>query len=230
VVCVFARKTSEPLASLVKQIDAKIGENGKLKSFVVIVPKTGDKPTDAVKKLAKDAGIKHVPLTIGESPDGPPRLRTRQGCGYHRIDVEQSHRQGQPRLQGRVDRHGDPPHCDRHSQNPKRLSKLPLSGGQRFRHRSDRPSSATRVRCPGRVVSPKYHFMVETSAGSDFAELPHLATFAAFDSLLLGPNVNEWKRPSGRPDADRFPNRSIWAIISPDKRTAIGTRNGWNYA
>jgi hypothetical protein len=72
VVCVFARKTSEPLASLVKQIDEKIGENGKLKSFVVIVPKTGDKPTDAVKKLAKDAGIKHVPLTIGESPDGPP--------------------------------------------------------------------------------------------------------------------------------------------------------------
>jgi hypothetical protein len=72
VVCVFARKTSEPLASLVKQIDEKIGENSKLKSFVVIVPKTGDKPTDAVKKLAKDAGIKHVPLTIGESPDGPP--------------------------------------------------------------------------------------------------------------------------------------------------------------
>ena len=71
-VCVFARKTSEPLASLVKQIDEKIGENGKLKSFVVIVPKTGDKPTDAVKKLAKDAGIKHVPLTIGESTDGPP--------------------------------------------------------------------------------------------------------------------------------------------------------------
>jgi hypothetical protein len=72
VVCVFARKTSEPLASLVKQIDEKIGENGQLKSFVVIVPKKGDKPADDLKKLAHDAGIKHVPLTIGESPDGPP--------------------------------------------------------------------------------------------------------------------------------------------------------------
>jgi hypothetical protein len=72
VVCVFARKTSEPLASLVKQIDQKIGENGQLKSFVVIVPKKGDKPADDLKKLAQDAGIKHVPLTIGESPDGPP--------------------------------------------------------------------------------------------------------------------------------------------------------------
>ena len=71
-VCVFARKTSEPLASLVKQIDKKIGENGNLKAFVVIVPKKGDRPVDELKKLASDASITHVPLTIGESPDGPP--------------------------------------------------------------------------------------------------------------------------------------------------------------
>ena len=36
-VCVFARQTSEPLASLVKQIDRKIAENKQLKSFVVTV-------------------------------------------------------------------------------------------------------------------------------------------------------------------------------------------------
>jgi hypothetical protein len=72
VVCVFARKTSEPLTSLVKKIDAKIGENGKLKSFVVLTPKKGEDPAESLKKLAADAGIKNVPLTIGESPDGPP--------------------------------------------------------------------------------------------------------------------------------------------------------------
>ena len=71
-VCVFARTTSEPFASLVKQIDQKIGENGKLKGFVVIVPKKGDEPAYDLKKLARAASIKHVPLTIGESPDGPP--------------------------------------------------------------------------------------------------------------------------------------------------------------
>ncbi len=71
-VCVFARKTSEPLASLVKQIDEKIGENSKLKSFVVITPKKGENPAEDLKKLASSAGIKHVPLTVGESPDGPP--------------------------------------------------------------------------------------------------------------------------------------------------------------
>ena len=42
-VCVFARKTSEPLASLVKQIDEKIGENNKLKAFVVVLTERTDK-------------------------------------------------------------------------------------------------------------------------------------------------------------------------------------------
>jgi hypothetical protein len=60
------------LASLVKKIDDKIGENSKLKSFVVITPKKGESPADDLRKLASDAGIKHVPLTVGESPDGPP--------------------------------------------------------------------------------------------------------------------------------------------------------------
>ncbi len=71
-VCVFTRKTSEPLASLVKQIDKKIDDNTSLKSFVVVIPKKGENPTESVKKLAEQAGIKNVPLTIGESPDGPP--------------------------------------------------------------------------------------------------------------------------------------------------------------
>ena len=76
-VCVFARKTSEPLASLVKQIDKKIGENGKLKSFVVIMTKDREKTDEALKKLAKEASVKHVPLTmIGESPTVLPTTRS----------------------------------------------------------------------------------------------------------------------------------------------------------
>ncbi|MGO9466571.1 MAG: hypothetical protein ACLQIB_20980 [Isosphaeraceae bacterium] len=71
-VCVFARKTSGPLASLVKQIDKKIGENVSLKSFVVIMTKDGDKTREALEKLAQDAGVKHVPLTMIGEIDGPP--------------------------------------------------------------------------------------------------------------------------------------------------------------
>ena len=71
-VCVFARKTSEPLASLVKQIDKKIGENGSLKSFVVIMTKDGETTSESLKKLAKEAGVKNVPLTMIGEKDGPP--------------------------------------------------------------------------------------------------------------------------------------------------------------
>jgi hypothetical protein len=72
VVCVFARKITEPLASLVKQIDAKIGENDELKSFVVVLTNTGGRTREELTKLAKDAGIKHVPLTIHQDPAGLP--------------------------------------------------------------------------------------------------------------------------------------------------------------
>jgi hypothetical protein len=72
VVCVFARTTSEPLTSLVKQIDKQIDEHGKLKSFVVIMTKEGDKTKEDLKKLASDAGIKHVPLTMYQETTGPP--------------------------------------------------------------------------------------------------------------------------------------------------------------
>ena len=71
-VCVFARKTTEPLASLVKQIDSKIGENNKLKSFVVILTRDGEKAAGDLKKLAADAGIKHVPLTVHGDPAEVP--------------------------------------------------------------------------------------------------------------------------------------------------------------
>ncbi len=71
-VCVFARKTSEPLASLVKQIDKKIGENGSLKSFVVIMTKDFENTKAALEKLAKEAGVKNVPLTMIGEKNGPP--------------------------------------------------------------------------------------------------------------------------------------------------------------
>jgi predicted TIM-barrel fold metal-dependent hydrolase len=72
VVCVFARKTAEPLASLVKQIDEKIGENRQLKSFVVVLSDQGAKAAEELKKLARDAGIKNVPLTLHQDPAGLP--------------------------------------------------------------------------------------------------------------------------------------------------------------
>ena len=95
-VCVFARKTSEPLASLVKQIDEKIGENSKLKSFVVITTREKDTTAEELKKLAKDAGIKKVPLTMFGEPGGPPDYELARDADVtvmmwkgHRVKVNQ---------------------------------------------------------------------------------------------------------------------------------------------
>jgi hypothetical protein len=72
VVCVFARKTSEPLASLVKQVDKKVAESDQLKSFVVICGNEPEKTRKALEKLAQDNSIKNVPLTMFGEPGGPP--------------------------------------------------------------------------------------------------------------------------------------------------------------
>jgi hypothetical protein len=80
VVCVFARQTSEPLASLVKQIDQQIGEHPNLKSFVVIMSRDGAKTSEALRKLAAEAGVKHVPLTMTGEINGPPDYDIAKGA------------------------------------------------------------------------------------------------------------------------------------------------------
>ena len=95
-VCVFARKTSEPLTSLVKQIDRKIGENDKLKAFVVVLTGKGEATRGELEKLAKDAGIKHVPLTMVQEPAGPPDYEIAKDADYtvlmwHRTNVKVNH-------------------------------------------------------------------------------------------------------------------------------------------
>ena len=71
-VCVFARQTTEPLASLVKQIDAAIAKNSKLKSFVVVLTDDADATQKTLEAMAKDCSVKSIPLTLVESPTGPP--------------------------------------------------------------------------------------------------------------------------------------------------------------
>jgi hypothetical protein len=60
------------LASLVKQIDQKIDADGQLKSFVVVLGQAPDKTREELRKLVKEKGIKHVPLTMFGEPGGPP--------------------------------------------------------------------------------------------------------------------------------------------------------------
>jgi len=57
---------------LVKKVDAEISKNGELKSFVVVLTDDADKTADTLKTMAKDCRLKNVPLTLVESPSGPP--------------------------------------------------------------------------------------------------------------------------------------------------------------
>ena len=43
----------------------------RLRSYVVIVPGPGDKPAERLRKLANEAKLKNVPLTIAKVPGGP---------------------------------------------------------------------------------------------------------------------------------------------------------------
>jgi hypothetical protein len=78
VVCIFARQTSEPLASLVKKIDAAIAKNDDLKSFVVVLTDKADDTAKTLKTMAQDCRLKNVPLTIVDNPAGPPSYKIAQ--------------------------------------------------------------------------------------------------------------------------------------------------------
>jgi hypothetical protein len=68
---VIARKTSEPLASLAKQIDQAIADNPKLKGFVVLINEDEAAGATTLKELAEAQKIENVPLTLFNEAAGP---------------------------------------------------------------------------------------------------------------------------------------------------------------
>jgi hypothetical protein len=73
VVAIFTRKLTDNLASLVKQVDEKVGANKdkKMASFVVVLSEDPAANEAKLKELAKKEGIKNVPLTTFADADGP---------------------------------------------------------------------------------------------------------------------------------------------------------------
>lgn len=65
------------MTSLVKAVDEKVAENANLKAFVVHLTDT-DNEAEAVstlRDLAAEKGIKEVPLTLMDTPAGPPSYK-----------------------------------------------------------------------------------------------------------------------------------------------------------
>ena len=76
---VFARELSDGLARLVKAIDVKVEENGKvqenkdkqLAAFVVLLSDDAENAEKSLTEFAEKHGIKNVPLTLFKGADGP---------------------------------------------------------------------------------------------------------------------------------------------------------------
>jgi len=89
------------LTSLVKQIDSRIAKNDKLKSFVVVLTDDADKTADTLKKMAADCRLKSVPLTLVESPAGPPDYKIAEDADVtvmmwnkHEVKVNHAYKKG----------------------------------------------------------------------------------------------------------------------------------------
>ncbi len=72
---IFAREVSDPLTSLVKQIDAATAKNSScsMGSFVVFCS-DDEKLEGKLKELAKKEKLDHIVLTI-DNPQGPPKYK-----------------------------------------------------------------------------------------------------------------------------------------------------------
>ena len=72
-VAIITRKLTGDLASLVKQVDEKVGANKdkKMASFVVVLSEDPAANEAKLKELAKKEGIKNVPLTTFADSAGP---------------------------------------------------------------------------------------------------------------------------------------------------------------
>jgi hypothetical protein len=72
VVCVFARRITEPLTRLLEQLDARIA-SGKddLKALLVYLTDDPKKTATKLEALAARSALEHVPLTLVNNPYGP---------------------------------------------------------------------------------------------------------------------------------------------------------------
>jgi len=77
VVTIFTRVVDDKLAALLKEVDTVVGQNSdkKMAAFLVVMTDDPAGQEAALTKLAKDAGLKNVPLTTFEDNNGPRSYR-----------------------------------------------------------------------------------------------------------------------------------------------------------
>ncbi len=77
VVTIFTRTMDDNVQSLIKQVDGLVGKNGEkqMKAFVVVLTDKPEEQEKSLPEVAKKHNIKSVPLTVFDSPAGPPNYK-----------------------------------------------------------------------------------------------------------------------------------------------------------
>lgn len=80
VVSIFTRSVDGNVASLIKQVDATVGQNDskKMAAFVVVLTDNPEAQEGALKQVATAQGIKNTPLTTFDGAAGPGSYKIAQ--------------------------------------------------------------------------------------------------------------------------------------------------------
>ena len=83
VACVFTREITPEVASLIAQLDETVGANKdkKASGFVVLLTDDADAGAKQLAELAKEKGIKNVPLTVFDGTSGPESYKLSKDAG-----------------------------------------------------------------------------------------------------------------------------------------------------
>ena len=83
VACVFTREINDEVKSLVSGIDAKVAANKdkNMSAFLVLLTDDADAGAKQLEKLATDAKIKSVPLTVFDGKSGPGEYKIAKDAG-----------------------------------------------------------------------------------------------------------------------------------------------------
>jgi hypothetical protein len=77
VACVFTREITPEVTALIQEIDKQVGANKdkNMSAFVVLLAEDADAAAKQLEKVAADAGVKNVPLTVYDGAAGPEQYK-----------------------------------------------------------------------------------------------------------------------------------------------------------
>lgn len=83
VAAVFTREITPEVTALIQEIDKQVGanKNKDMKAFVVLLTDDADAAAKQLEKVAADAGVKNVPLTVFDGTAGPESYKIAKDAG-----------------------------------------------------------------------------------------------------------------------------------------------------